>query len=532
LIFTGKYGIDVVIVVRRYMARILLSYILVSVLAYASNAYGYSGGSGSSDAPYLISTPEDWQMLCNSPNDVNANNYFALTNDLNLSGFTVTEVGTISQPFTGSFDGRGYKISGLDMNTSSSNYYCGLFGYIGPAGSIHDLNLNAPSVSVGDMVGCLAGYNGGIITRCSINAPSISSGDVIGGLVGYNDGTIRRCSVTGGTYNNVGPRWISGSVGYNKGIVIDSSFAGDVTLNSHYYAGGLVGENQGGIIAFCSAQGNLNINSQSGGLLLSDNWGRISHCSATGSVTVNVNECPTICGGLASENVGIIDSSYANVSAKGYSISKSRTWVGGLVGMNWRGGIIKNSYATGDVKAYLYYGSNVCDAGGLVGNTDLGIIHCYSTGKVTSSYAAQTNLGGLVGELYEAGTINDSFWDVNTSGLSASAAGVGLTTAQMKTYSPFASAGWDFTNEIANDINDNWRMCVEGVDYPKLAWQYSSTGDFACTAGIDMTDLEYMMDNWLQTSCPESFPCEMADMDHSGLVDFEDFALFAQNWVK
>ena len=64
------------------MARILMSCIFVCVIGYASDAYGYSGGSGSPYDPFLISTPQDWQMLCNSPNDVNAGNSFVLTNDL------------------------------------------------------------------------------------------------------------------------------------------------------------------------------------------------------------------------------------------------------------------------------------------------------------------------------------------------------------------------------------------------------------------------------------------------------------------
>jgi hypothetical protein len=102
----------------------------------------------------------------------------------------------------------------------------------------------------------------------------------------------------------------------------------------------------------------------------------------------------------------------------------------------------------------------------------------------------------------------------------------------MNTLSSFVSAGWDFTNETANDINDKWRMCVNGVDYPRLAWQYSSTGDFACSVGIDVTDLAYLLDNWLTSSCPASYPCEMADLDHSGLVNFTDFAIFAQNWAN
>jgi hypothetical protein len=188
------------------MARFLMSCIFVSVLAYASNAYGYSGGSGSPDDPFLISTPQDWQMLCSSPNDVNANNYFVLTNNLNLSGYAVTELGTGPQPFQGSFDGQSHTIYGFVL-TSSTNLDTGLFGVIGPNGYVHDLSVYAPSLTTDSF-----------------------SGFYMGGLAGYSEGTIRRCSVTGGTYNSGYPDMVGGFIGGNNGLIMDCSFNGDITI--------------------------------------------------------------------------------------------------------------------------------------------------------------------------------------------------------------------------------------------------------------------------------------------------------------
>jgi hypothetical protein len=497
------------------MARILMSYIFVCVIGYASDAYSYSGGSGSPYDPFLISTPQDWQMLCNSPNDINASNSFVLTNDLDLSGLTVTEVGTGSPSFNGSFDGRGHTISGL-VFASSTNFYCGLFGDIGPAGYVHNLNLFFPSLT-------------------SVSGSSF----YMGGLAGYNEGTISRCTVTGGTYNAGYPYMVGGFVGGNNGLIIDCAFTGDITIgnSSAWYCGGFTGYNWG-TIAYCTISGSAAITCPRGGLLVGESSGRIYNCSASGSVSVTYYGCPTnTCGGLVGDNAGTIDSSWANVAVNGYGSYNVGTYVGGLVGTNWLGSPIVNSYAIGNVTGHISFGTSVCTAGGLVGQSSLDIKHCYSTGHISAVGTgfplnpSQRVLNGLIGVLWSPGTINDSFWDVNTSGRSTSAAGVGLTTAQMKTYSSFASAGWDFTNETANDINDNWRMCTDGVDYPRLAWQSVSTGDFACPAGIDETDLAYLMNNWLTSSCPDSYPCEMADLDHSGLVDFRDFALFAQNWT-
>jgi hypothetical protein len=501
LIFAGKYGIDVVIVVRRYMARILLSYIFVCVIECTS--YGYSGGSGMPDAPYLISTPEDWQMLCGSPNDVNAGNFFVLTNNLNLSGYAVTEVGNDSVPFLGSFDGGGHTIYGLAVTNLPYNY-CGLFGQIAVGSYVHDLSVSAPSIT---------------------SAPL--AGQFMGGFAGYNEGTIRRCSVTGGTYTPSTPYMTGGFVGGNNGVIIDCSFTGDITVNG-WYGGGFTAYNWGKL-AYCSVQGNVTVYSNRGGLLAGGNSGGIYNSSAAGTVTTIGYNSAVTCGGLVGINSEIIDSSYANVTTHGYGSSKDNAWVGGLVGNNYAS--IVNSYATGNAIAHISIGTSVCKVGGLVGQNFSSVFRCYSTGQPLGGPTSQSTLGGLIGELISPGTANDSFWDVNTSGRSTSAAGVGLTTVQMKTISSFTSAGWDFTNESTNDINDNWRMCVNSVDYPRLSWQFSSTGDFACPADVDETDLAYLMNNWLTSSCPASYPCEMADLDHSGLVDFMDFALFAQNWT-
>jgi hypothetical protein len=59
-------------------------------------------------------------------------------------------------------------------------------------------------------------------------------------------------------------------------------------------------------------------------------------------------------------------------------------------------------------------------------------------------------------------TITASYWDKDTSGLTKSAGGIGLTTIQMQTFSTFFDAGWDFMSD--------WMMC-DGVDYPHLLWE-------------------------------------------------------------
>jgi subtilisin-like proprotein convertase family protein len=121
--------------------------------------------------------------------------------------------------------------------------------------------------------------------------------------------------------------------------------------------------------------------------------------------------------------------------------------VGGLVGANYGNGTITNCYSTGSV-------SGGGDVGGLVGYNCYGpITNCYSTGKVTGSLV----VGGLVGRVEYAGGVVNSFWDIQTSGWTTSAGGLGKTTVEMKQKATFTN--WDF--------NTVWDI-VEGQTYPYL----------------------------------------------------------------
>ena len=94
--------------------------------------------------------------------------------------------------------------------------------------------------------------------------------------------------------------------------------------------------------------------------------------------------------------------------------------------------------------------------GGLVGRQAGSTIDdSFSTGVVIGN----TNVGGLAGQ--NSGVVSNSFWDVETSGQAASAAGTGKTTAEMKELDTFLSAGWDIEARTT-DLN---------TGYPYLAWQ-------------------------------------------------------------
>ncbi len=130
---------------------------------------------------------------------------------------------------------------------------------------------------------------------------------------------------------------------------------------------------------------------------------------------------------------------------------------GGLVGRNMRG-IILDSYACGMVSVNS---DGVCTAynvGGLAGNNGrFGVIErSFSVCEITGT--AVQNMNGLVGAncLNNGncmGTVINSFWDTDVSGIAYSPVGIGLTSEQMK--DPSNYCGFSFGRIWKIDANNN-----------------------------------------------------------------------------
>jgi hypothetical protein len=105
--------------------------------------------------------------------------------------------------------------------------------------------------------------------------------------------------------------------------------------------------------------------------------------------------------------------------------------------------------------------------GGLVGVKSALVVGSYSRGAVEGT---GDSVGGLVGIDYTDNKADSSFWDIETSGQTKSAGGIGITTSEMQTASTFLDAGWDFIGKTDNGTDDIWWI-NEGLDYPRLWWE-------------------------------------------------------------
>ncbi len=192
------------------------------------------------------------------------------------------------------------------------------------------------------------------------------------------------------------------------------------------------------------------------------NGGRIRNVCLENADIAGANGSSCL-GSLVGANYeGIIDSCYTIGRVVGGEGSEA---IGGLVGHNQ--GTITCCCALGSVFA----GKNSKCTGGLVGWNGGQITQCYANVAIFG-LDISTRLGGLVGcnmNRQWGNNLSDCFWNVETSALSESDGGIGLTTAQMRDPNTFVRAGWDFV-DIPDDSGGIWAQPVGG-GFPILWWQ-------------------------------------------------------------
>ncbi len=140
--------------------------------------------------------------------------------------------------------------------------------------------------------------------------------------------------------------------------------------------------------------------------------------------------------------------------------------IGGLVGTVAGNTLVKNCSSRALVNRT---GTAYNQVGGLIGYFISGsVLNCYATGKVTPGASGWS--GGLIGRMGSPTLpVTGCFWDKETSEINHSAAGIGKTTAEMKTMCTFfdgTEAAWDFKGSSRNGSDDIWGMSSQLDGYP------------------------------------------------------------------
>lgn len=225
----------------------------------------YMDGLGTAAYPYQISTAEQLKLFRDIVNGAggqtqNRGAYAVLTANIDLNNEPWTPIGpSESGSYTGTFDGGGHTISGL--NVTGEFVYAGLFGTV-KDGTIKSLTV-AGKVSPSN-------------SQC-----------IVGGIVGYASNAVikncsNHCSVTGRTTSIIG-----GIAGFNSsGAIIDCYNVGTISgINYAEAIGGIVGSNSG-TISNCYNVGTVS-NDTSVGEIAGHNNGTVENCYYLAGTNLN-----------------------------------------------------------------------------------------------------------------------------------------------------------------------------------------------------------------------------------------------------
>ena len=346
-----------------FLALLLVILFLIELIplnknnyTYADVAVNYTGQTNT--GTYNISTTEQLNLLATKVNSGNgySGSTFILQNNIiydnskNKSNYT--PIGNAANPFSGTFDGNGYTISGTvsnifleydkakaegkisdvgifgrisnavikNLNISNVHFvgYTRVGGIVGTANSSQILDCEALSdvkVVLYNIVGAytdkecsgnIIGYSGGSTVKNCSNSSKIAGGTA--GIIGYNAGTVQNCFNSGTadfttkTYDvwrnenasnpffEVQSRKNYGGIAfYSSSLIEDCYNLGDF-LNVRM-VGGIVFDMLGGNVTRCYNKGNLKALEFAHGIVnkaYSGNSVDISNCYNSGNIEANI----------------------------------------------------------------------------------------------------------------------------------------------------------------------------------------------------------------------------------------------------
>lgn len=345
------------------MKKFFASMALMGMFAMNASAQ-FAGGTGTESDPYQVATAEQLQAV----NDFLTAS-FVQTADIDLSEMVWKPIGT----FTGHYNGQGFAISGLTIETGEDGL--GVFNRVNEPAVLENIVIRDCYIVANRWSGILCSTNGnweakgGLFRNCYIYDSSIEGTEWIGAFAGVSGGSFENCHAI-----NVN---VEGS-GNGIGGISGDSEAGGHYWNCTFY-GSIIGTTMaGGICAFYN------------GNCLVDNC--FENCAVYGNITSS-GGC--VGGIMAAPNWNVSNSNvincsvFANVSGPG---------VGGIGGNAVRGKMIRN-YVTGNITATdIYYHDNWEDPwnGGL----------------------CAVNFNGPIEDSYFSGTITAKVDGVKTAGIS------------------------------------------------------------------------------------------------------------------
>lgn len=349
-------------------------------------------GKGTEDEPYQIGTAQEMAWLAYAVNNqMESEGYCAvLTADIDLGYCQWPVIGVLSsngqRAYTGTFDGQGHTVSGLNITSLGGRQKLGLFGVAQDAvienltvrGNIDLTGVRSYDTTTGYIIGGVlgSGEGGGVTIRSCVSQVDISvsfvndqkaQNSAVGGLVGRLSGSgsheITNCRNEGRIYTAFEP--------------------------GAYYLGGSGGNGgQGGIVGFIGASAQLERCVNTGTVYAgrAAGVGGIVGNAGDSGVTITLNQCA---------NQGAVSNDTGGVLLR-------KGGAGGIIGLAPTGSVtVSSCYNTGAVAGSAIVGGILGGEKGehtssQYGNQNLTLENCYNAGDLQVG-TATTLVGSLAG---------------------------------------------------------------------------------------------------------------------------------------
>ncbi|MBP3634262.1 MAG: hypothetical protein J6J43_06790 [Oscillospiraceae bacterium] len=387
-----------------------------------------------------IATAEDLVAFAAAVNSGETTLNAVLTADIDLTGtpwysttdMTNNQIGTLENPYAGTFDGNGYTVSGMsiyakndtkvnDVEIYKSEYVTGFFGATDGA-TIENLTVSgtAEYIGQGEVVdGVTTGRHGGIVGKAVNTTLTNVVSEVEQGGYGY-------WYYAGANY---GPQNIGGIVGWGQAVTLDMcANKGDILLYNTKYVAGIIG-----FVASAETPSSFNRCVNHGDILATDCYG-----GGFGFIE-----------GTTGSEPDTITNSYVTGDVGGRNWNRSSN----VYASQFSGGILMCGFTAGaNVKVIDCFTVGQCYDDGTVYNTDGSLPVCasgiymkgYNDGVTDQFDNAQ----------YYVGNVNISYSNPSLE------PGIGR------------SAIWEYMSSAAFlELMGDAYFLPEGAEYPMLKWE-------------------------------------------------------------
>lgn len=420
-----------------------------SALSYARNDLRhltlpvgfFSGGDGSEEHPYQISTKEDFMAIAGAVSDNtvggplgfvaengtffgSAGAHYVQTANIDFEEAELTPIGNDAAVFSGVYDGDSKLLSNYKISASTTDAdKVGAFGLV-KSGEVKNVHVKGAAVTSWQRSGILVGWMEAEskVTDCLVEDSSIRANKgAIGGVIGYiiSGGTVSGCSIKNvsvAPYSDPEGNNFGGVIGYlakSSGAINISDCHTDAASTiqnrlTYGQIGGIVGGNAITTYSDCTISDCTNAASLStdgtgvasgsnpgekiGGIVGMMTNGHVINCSNTGTLT----SARGIAGGIAGVVSGgaVVEACWSNATITGIF-----NQLGAIVGSLTHGGVIL-CHGKGFISGAQYVGGVVGMAKCSGQNKRVLVHQCLSQAAVESSFGGTgACCGGFIGAL-------------------------------------------------------------------------------------------------------------------------------------